>query len=119
MNAILRAITWPTTVAHEAAHAAVIELAGPDESELVIRSDTPRYRADGLDDASKWLLRLGYLAPTIVGSLFALIVGVHFVVGGGELPTGVYAISTWALAAAYWFTFTVPSPRDIAGALNP
>lgn len=117
LNRVLNWLLFPATVAHEATHAAVwlpwtvdyerVDLApGQSHASISVRLD---------DEIPGWALRLGYLAPVLVGTALALVAIALLVLGGGTFPEidSVREAGYWAVLGAYWITFTAPSKEDL------
>lgn len=114
VNTALNAATYPPTLAHELTHAAA---AWPWARRTEL-DHAPWHGAAYCDveweaDAPAWAIRVAAVAPTILGSAFALAVLSWIAVAGGSLPATGQRQAAWLAVGAYWLVFWAPSTADL------
>lgn len=121
LNAALRPLKLPWKLLHEGAHLAaaspwlsewniVIGPTGSDrELDIYIEFD---------DDAPAWAIALSYLAPLLTGLVGLVVVGISILVMGLPLTPTATDLLLWTAAGLGWTLYTLPSVRDIDGAVE-
>lgn len=119
LSAVLGLLSTPPTVAHEATHRWFARRAGVERDELVVDplGVGAVYGCDFREDASRALVALAFIAPTIVGLLLGLVVGVWFL-ATGSTPSTMVGWGRLVIALGAWSIYVAPSPADIKGALS-
>lgn len=115
LDTYLTLVIYPITVAHEWTHAAAFALVGSADVSL---SDT-KCDPEIADDAPEWLVRVAYIAPSIVGSFIGFVLGLWIVLSSVAVGGSPIEWLAWVAGGVSWAAYTLPSADDLLGALDP
>lgn len=121
IRSLSRATRLPIQLAHECAHVLAAApwaedweiVVGPAESDVSM--DT---FVEWREDAPGWGIALAHLAPLLTGLLGMLVAGLLLASGRLPAPVTAWDLLVWSALAMAWTLYTLPSRRDLVGALE-
>lgn len=105
-------LTWPATLAHELAHAAVAT-PGADHVAIEDPLGTPSTRVEWGEEASRGLVIAAAYAPTVSGIVVALLGLVWGLVAGWPLPASARQWVVVGIASIWYGIYVMPSASDV------